>query len=157
MKVRVVAVGGRMPRWVDAGFAEYARRMPRACRLELVEVPAGRRTRGADLARLRAVEGERCLRAAAGSLAVGLAREGRSISTPELARRLARWRDEGRDAALLIGGPDGLDPACLGACDERWSLSALTLAHPVARVVVAEQLYRAWSIVTGHPYHRGER
>lgn len=153
MKLRIIAVGTRTPGWVAAGFEDYARRMPRECRLELVEVPLAQR--GKDVVRGKQEEGARLL-AAVGprERVVCLCVEGRSWSTPELAERLASWRQEGRDVAFLIGGPEGLDAACLTRGEARWSLSALTLPHALVRVVAAEALYRAWSVLAGHPYHR---
>lgn len=157
MQIHIIAVGDRMPAWVDAAYAEYVRRLPRECRLVLHAIPAGRRIKGADLARLARDEGARQLAAIpAGSRVVALEVTGRELDTPGLAKRLERQMAEGRDLALLVGGPEGLAPACVACADERWSLSRLTLAHPVVRVVVAEQLYRAWSIISHKPYHRGK-
>lgn len=155
MRIVVLAVGERMPGWVDAGFEHYARRMPRECQLALREIAAGRRTKGADIGRITLQEGERILRAvpARGRL-VALDRTGTPWSTEELAGKLTDWLADGDDVAMAIGGPEGLSQTCLDAAQVRWSLSRLTYAHPVARVVVAEQLYRAWSLVRGLPYHR---
>jgi 23S rRNA (pseudouridine1915-N3)-methyltransferase len=155
MHIHIIAVGERMPEWVGEAYAEYARRLPREFRLELHEIPAGRRAKGADLSRLTRAEGERQLAAVpAGAQVVALDRSGRELDTEALAARLEKQLGAGRDLALLIGGPEGLAPACLAAAEERWSLSRLTFAHPVVRVVLAEQLYRAWSIISRHPYHR---
>lgn len=154
MRLRLVAAGTRMPGWVEEGFRDYAGRMPRECRLELKGIPLGRRAKKADPARAMAEEGRRMLAAAEGCRRVCLDVRGQSVDTPALARRLEGWLQGGRDIALLIGGPDGLDPACLEGADWRWSLSPLTLPHALVRVLVAEQLYRAWSILSGHPYHR---
>jgi 23S rRNA (pseudouridine1915-N3)-methyltransferase len=155
MQIHLVAVGQRMPEWVEAGFGEYARRLPRECRLTLREIPAGRRTKGADLKRLIEQEGARQLAAApAGARVVALDRTGRQMNTEQLAAELKKRLAGGRDLVLLVGGPEGLSAECLKRADETWSLSLLTLAHPVVRVVVAEQIYRAWSILKGLPYHR---
>ena len=154
MRLRLVAVGTRMPGWVDDGFNEYAGRMPRECRLELREVALGRRSRGADTARAVSTEGERLLAASEGCLRVCLDVRGAAVDTAGLSRRLAGWLQDGQDVALLVGGPDGLAPECLGAARWRWSLSPLTLPHGLVRVLVAEQLYRAWTVLSGHPYHR---
>lgn len=144
-----------MPEWVTAGYAEYAKRLPHECRLTLHEIPAGKRTPGADLARLTRDEGARQLAAVpSGSRIVALDRTGRAYDTEGLAQRLQKQLAAGNDLALLIGGPEGLAPEVLKSSEERWSLSALTLAHPLVRVVLAEQLYRAWSILQGLPYHR---
>lgn len=155
MRVVVVAVGERAPAWVRTGFDEYARRLPRELRLELREVRAGRRAKGTDLARLLAHEGERLLAAVPDrARIVALERTGRALSTEQLARELDVQRLRGEDLVLLVGGPEGLAPGCLARVPERWSLSRLTLAHPLVRVMVAEQIYRAWSILANLPYHR---
>ncbi|TVS18089.1 MAG: 23S rRNA (pseudouridine(1915)-N(3))-methyltransferase RlmH [Gammaproteobacteria bacterium] len=155
MRLKLVAVGVRVPGWVDAGFADYARRLPRDCRLELVAVAAADRRQGRGVEHWREEEAERLL-AAAGRDArlIALDVTGRSLSTEDLSLRLEAWRMEGRDIAMLIGGPDGLAPRCLERAEMRWSLSSLTLPHALVRVVVAEQIYRAWTLMTGHPYHR---
>jgi len=155
MHVHIIAVGERMPRWVDTGFTEYAKRLPPALRLRLIEIPAGRRTKGADIARLVRAEGGRVIAATpARAHTIALERRGRSLDTEQLAQALAAHLQRGSDIAFWIGGPEGLAPDCLARAAERWSLSALTLAHPVARLVLAEQLYRAWSILNNLPYHR---
>jgi 23S rRNA (pseudouridine1915-N3)-methyltransferase len=155
MQVHLIAIGERMPAWVESAFTEYAKRLPAQCRLRLREVPAGRRGKGADLARVAREEGARLLAAVPeGARIVGLERTGRSLGTQELAAELARHLQTGEDLALLVGGPEGLSGECLARAQVVWSLSALTLAHPLVRVVVAEQTYRAWSIISGHPYHR---
>jgi 23S rRNA (pseudouridine1915-N3)-methyltransferase len=154
MRVRILAVGTRMPAWVKDGTHEYARRLPPEYRFEVVEIAPADPRRGVERA-LRE-EGERLLAALAPRERVAcLAIEGERLSTDDLAQRLRSWQREGRDVALLIGGPEGLAPACLERAELRWSLSPLTLPHALVRVVVAEQLYRAWSILAGHPYHRG--
>ena len=155
MKIRLLAVGTRMPGWVREGYQEYARRMPRECRLELVEIAPGRRGRSTPAARAVAEEGGRMLAALGrGDRVIALDVRGQGWSTGELAGRLRGWLGGGCDVSLLVGGPDGLDPACLERAAQRWSLSPLTLPHPLVRVVLAEQLYRAWTLVSGHPYHR---
>ena len=155
MQIHIIAVGARMPDWVQAGYAEYAKRLPHECRLRLHEIPAGKRTKGTDLVRLTRDEGARQLAAVPpGSRIVALDRNGRDLDTQALAGRIEKQLGAGQDLALLVGGPEGLAPECLAAAHERWSLSKLTLAHPVVRVVLAEQLYRAWSILRGLPYHR---
>lgn len=155
MRIRLIAVGTRMPGWVNEGYETYARRLPRECRLELTEIAAGRRGRNADLARLLREEGERMLAAVPRGTRIGaLEVEGRAWSTPQLSRQLEGWMSDGRDLALMVGGPEGLDAAVRERADFAWSLSPLTLPHPLVRVLVAEQLYRAWTLLTGHPYHR---
>lgn len=155
LRLHLVAVGQRLPRWVDEGYADYARRLGGDVALRLVEVPLAARAKGAPVARAVAAEGERLLAAVPdGALVVALAIDGTPWSTAELAARLDAWSAAGRDVALLVGGPDGLAPACLARADARWSLGPLTLPHPLVRVVVAEALYRAASLRAGHPYHR---
>jgi 23S rRNA (pseudouridine1915-N3)-methyltransferase len=155
VNIHLIAVGTRMPAWVDDGYLEYARRMPRECALRLVEIPPQKRGKKPDTGRIRERECAR-LQAAVprGAGILALDERGRSWTTRELADRLAAWLGDGRDLALLVGGPDGLHPDCLQAANGRWSLSPLTLPHPLVRVLVAEQLYRAWSLLQGHPYHR---
>lgn len=153
MKFLVVAVGHRMPAWVDAGFAEYAGRMPREARIGLVALkPAAR---GGPVKRALETEGERILAALPrGCVRVALDERGTLIGTMDLARRIARWRETGRDVAFIVGGADGLAESVKESSDFVWSLSPLTLPHGLARVVLAEQLYRAVSILHNHPYHR---
>ena len=144
-----------MPAWVSAGYAEYARRLPRECSLQLVEIPVSKRRKSLPAARAMQEEGQLMLAAIpADCLVIALDVTGKSWSTEVLAERLQDWLAGGRDVALLVGGPDGLAPECLARADLSWSLSALTYPHALVRIVVAEQLYRAWSINTGHPYHR---
>jgi len=155
MRLYLIAVGQRMPAWVEAGFAEYAKRLPPHLKPRLVEIAAGRRGKGADIERLVHDEGER-IRAAtpAGARIIALERTGRTLDTGQVAATLTRAQQEGRDLAFWIGGPEGLAPEILRQAHEQWSLSALTLAHPIVRVVWAEQLYRAYSITQRLPYHR---
>ena len=155
MRIVLLAVGERAPRWAAEGCAEYLKRMPRGIAPELVELPAGARGKGRDPARAIAEEGER-IRAALPKQAhvVALDERGAAWSSPELSRRLAAWQQNARDVALVIGGPDGHEPSLLASAHEKWSLSALTLPHMLARLVVVEQLYRAWTLLQNHPYHR---
>ncbi len=155
MKLRLLAVGRKMPSWVEAGYGEYARRLPGECRLELVEIPPGRRGGRSDPAQARDEEAERIQRRLGrDERLVVLDEGGKAVDTRRLADWLGDWLMEGRDVALVIGGPDGLAPELLERAERRWSLSPLTLPHGLVRVVVAEQLYRAWSLRSGHPYHR---
>ncbi|HEX9811216.1 MAG TPA: 23S rRNA (pseudouridine(1915)-N(3))-methyltransferase RlmH [Burkholderiales bacterium] len=155
MKIHLVAVGERAPAWVEAGYHDFAKRLTGQPRLVLRQIKAGRRTKGADIARVVRAEGERLLAAVPkGSYVVALDRAGRELSTDELAAELRARMARGGDMALLIGGPEGLSDECLACAHARWSLSRLTLAHPLARVVAAEQIYRAWSIINELPYHR---
>ena len=150
-RLRILAVGTRMPAWVQAGFAEYHKRMPRDFAVQLREIPVSRR----EGARAVAEEGEGLLAAlGADEHVVALEVGGEPWSTGDLASRLRVWRDEGRRAAFLIGGPDGLADACRARAASQWSLSRLTLPHPLVRIVLMEQIYRAWTILGAHPYHR---
>ncbi|MGA0840090.1 MAG: 23S rRNA (pseudouridine(1915)-N(3))-methyltransferase RlmH [Pseudomonadales bacterium] len=152
--MRVIAVGQRPPAWVESGFDDYARRLPRELALILKEIPVASR-RALPIERARRQEGERiCAELAARDWVVALDVEGRMQTTSGLAERLGHWMEQGRDVAFLIGGPDGLDPICTARADERLSLSALTFPHGLVRVMLAEQLYRAWTVRAGHPYHR---
>ena len=152
MHIRILAVGGRQPEWVTDGFDEYAKRLPSNWRFTCKQIPMARRA-AVDAA--RNAEGERIL-AALGSRErmIALDERGRQISSPELARWIDEWQADGRDLGLVIGGPDGLSQDCLARAEKIWSLSRLTLSHGLVRVLLAEQLYRAWTLTTGHPYHR---
>ena len=155
MRIHLIAAGTRMPAWMDAGFEDYAGRLPPECKLVLKEIALGAARSGGDAVKARREEGEKMLAALpAGANAVALDVRGKALSTEELARQLNQWLQEGRDQALLVGGPDGLAPDCLSRASFKWSLSPLTLPYGLVRVVVAEQLYRAWSILKNHPYHR---
>lgn len=157
MRVRLIAVGRRMPAWVETGYAEYAKRLPSECALSVVEIEPGQRGKGSGGERARADEGTRMMKAIPkGARVVALDGAGEPWSTEVLAEQLRAWLAGGRDLALLVGGPDGLAEPCLARSDQRWSLSRLTFPHPLVRVIVAEQLYRAWTLVQGHPYHRGD-
>jgi len=145
-----------MPDWVESGYRDYAKRLPPECSLNLIEVEPRRRGKTAGPAQARADESERILKSIPkGAGVTALDGRGEAWSTEELARRMALWLAEGRDRALLVGGPDGLADDCLARADQRWSLSNLTFPHALVRVILAEQVYRAWSLLNGHPYHRG--
>jgi 23S rRNA (pseudouridine1915-N3)-methyltransferase len=144
-----------MPAWVEQAFDEYAKRLHDNCQLQLIEVPAVKRNKNADIKRIARDEGQKLLAAApTKSRTIALERTGKTIDTRTLSKKIQDWMNDGVNAALLIGGPEGLSPEVLKAADETWSLSAMTFAHPVVRVMVAEQIYRAWSITQGLPYHR---
>lgn len=154
MKLVLVAVGQRPPAWAVAAFDEYAKRFPPELRLELKAIKAEARDSRTP-AQLMAAEARRIEASLPrGARRVALDERGERVTTQQLADRLLAWQRDGRDAALLIGGPDGLDPAMKASCDESLRLSDLTLPHAFARVLVAEALYRAWSVNAGHPYHR---
>lgn len=155
MQLKVASVGQRMPSWVVAGWQEYARRMPRELPLQLQEINPAKRGRNADIARLRRAEGQALLAAVTpGYRIIALDGAGQAWSTEQLAQHIENWRQDGRDCGFLVGGADGLDAACLRQAEHHWSLGPLTLPHPLVRVLLAEQLYRAWTIISHHPYHR---
>ncbi|MDH5483775.1 MAG: 23S rRNA (pseudouridine(1915)-N(3))-methyltransferase RlmH [Gammaproteobacteria bacterium] len=155
MKINLLAVGQKMPAWVEQGYTEYAHRLPAEARLELKEIAAGKRGKNADIRRILQDEGQRIQAAIPkNSRIVVLDVKGRPWSTEQLSGRLGEWMQGGQDIALLVGGPEGLSDECRELADERWSLSALTFPHPLVRVIVAEQLYRAWTLLRNHPYHR---
>ena len=155
MHIHLVAVGNRMPGWVTDGYEEYAKRLPRECELVLKEIAPAKRGKNADIVRLREDEGERMLAALPRDIhVVALDLGGKDWSTPDLSQNLDRWLANGRDVALLVGGPDVLAPTCLQRAQQTWCLSRLTFPHPIVRVIVAEQIYRAWSLLQNHPYHR---
>ncbi|MBG6079112.1 23S rRNA (pseudouridine(1915)-N(3))-methyltransferase RlmH [Rubrivivax gelatinosus] len=155
MKLLVVAVGQRQPAWADEAWADFAKRFPPEMRLELKALKAEPRAGGKTAAQCMAAEAARFEAALPrGVRRVILDERGTRMDTVKLAERVTHWRGEGRDVALLIGGPDGLDPALKACADETLRLSDLTLPHAFARVLLAEALYRAWTLATGHPYHR---
>jgi 23S rRNA (pseudouridine1915-N3)-methyltransferase len=158
VKIHLIAIGSKMPKWVEQGYKEYAGRLPRECSLELHELPLANRGKDsskADIPRAMDDEANRILaRVPSGARIVALDERGKPWSTRELSGQMDNWMMDGRDVALLIGGPDGLSPSLRAKADQLWSLSNLVLPHPLVRIVVAEQLYRAMSIIRNHPYHR---
>ena len=146
MKVRVLSVGTKMPAWVQEGIAEYQKRMVSDLDFSLIEIPMAKRTKNSNSEQYRKKESDALL----ASIVAG-----KSFSTGDLAGKISDFRQNGDNLSLLIGGPDGLGAECLAKASERWSLSALTFPHPLVRVVITEQFYRAISIIKGHPYHRG--
>ena len=155
MRLAVLAVGQRMPAWADEAYADYAKRFPPTLKLELREIKAEPRSGGKTAAQCMAAERSRIEAAMpSGAYRVALDERGKTLTTLALADRLRHWLTLGQDLAFLIGGPDGLEPALREAADERIRLSDLTLPHAMARVVLAEALYRAHTVVIGHPYHR---
>jgi 23S rRNA (pseudouridine1915-N3)-methyltransferase len=157
MRIHLLAIGTKMPAWVNTGTDEYAGRMPPHCALLVREIAAEKRTKNSDLQRIRQAEGEKLLAAIPdGSFVITLDVKGKPWSTEQLSQQLDSWMMSGRDVTLLVGGPEGLSPACLQRAEQSWSLSPLTFPHPLVRIVVAKQLFRAWSILTNHPYHRGD-
>ncbi|HEC29178.1 MAG TPA: 23S rRNA (pseudouridine(1915)-N(3))-methyltransferase RlmH [Gammaproteobacteria bacterium] len=155
MHIYLIAAGNRMPAWVEEAYKDYASRLPKECSLNLLEINPGKRYKGADIDRIGMEEGERILAAIPKSCQViALDVGGKAWSTEQLAGQLENWMQSGQDVALLVGGPEGLSDACYKRAGQRWSLSPLTLPHPMVRVILAEQMFRAWSIIARHPYHR---
>lgn len=156
MRLRIIAVGHKMPSWVEQGCAEYLKRMPREAMVELVELKPDKRAAGKSGEQVREAEGARILEAAGRDLLVTLDERGKAVTTLQLAEKFKDWLAGGRDVSLAIGGTDGLHPSVKARADWLWSLSPLTLPHSLVRVLLAEQLYRAWSVINNHPYHRGD-
>lgn len=155
MLLRIIAIGSKMTAWVQAGFQDYAKRFPPFCKLELCEIPAEKRSKNSDLTKIVQIEGQKILAAIKpGNKIIALERTGKSWSTDQLADQLAEWQQQGQNIDFIIGGPEGLSAECLLKADLKFSLSALTLPHPLVRIILAEQLYRALSILQKHPYHR---
>jgi 23S rRNA (pseudouridine1915-N3)-methyltransferase len=155
MKLTLVAVGQRLPDWAETACDDYVKRFPGDFRLEVKAVKAESRTRGKTLEAMKAAERGRIEAACPkGTRHVVLDEHGQRVTTAQLAQRIEAWRHDGRDVVLLMGGPDGLDAALKQGADESLRLSDLTLPHALARVLLVEALYRAWSVLAGHPYHR---
>jgi 23S rRNA (pseudouridine1915-N3)-methyltransferase len=155
VRLTILAVGGKMPGWVETGFAEYQKRLPPEIKLQLREIPLAQRGKDNNARRSMASEAVAIRKALPErDKLIALDVRGRSWATEDLAVRLADWQMSGDNYSFLIGGPDGIDPGLLDQADLKWSLSDLTLPHPLVRVVLAEQLYRAWTINAKHPYHR---
>jgi 23S rRNA (pseudouridine1915-N3)-methyltransferase len=155
MILTVAAVGQRMPAWVQTAWKEYARRFPRGMSLELKEITLAKRSRNADIESLRNAEGDALLACVPrGHRVIALDERGKQWSTAELAVQMENWMREERGVCFLVGGPDGLANACREQARNVWALGRLTLPHPMVRAILAEQLYRAWTITQNHPYHR---
>jgi len=155
MKIKLIAVGTKMPSWVEQAYQNYAQRLPRDCALELIEIPAAKRTKNQQATLWMEKEGQLILKSIdASDYVVALDVKGKNWSTQHLAQQISQWQQMGNNVCLLVGGPDGLSPECLKRADARWSLSALTMPHPLVRIVLSEAIYRAWSVTVNHPYHR---
>ncbi len=155
LKLTLIAIGDKMPAWVEAGFDDYAKRVHGRCQINVQSIPARKRGKNADIPRIIKQESNDLLAAIPkGALVVALDRSGRSFSSEQLAEKLNDWMSEVPQVVFLVGGPEGLTKEVLATCQLHWSFSALTFSHPVVRVVWAEQMYRAWSILEGMPYHR---
>lgn len=155
MRINIVTTGNKMPGWVSDTCNDYLRRLPRDFRVGFIEIPLEKRGKNYSTNKVRQQETCRLLEAVPrGDHVISLDERGKSISTQKLANSISDWQMSGRNISLLVGGPDGLDFSATAAPAESWSLSPLTFPHPLVRVILAEQLYRAWSLNAGHPYHR---
>ena len=155
MQIQLITVGTKMPSWVQQGYEAYAKRLPRECELVLKEIPASKRAKNADIAKIISEEGERIFSSMLpNSHLVILDLGGKCWSTQDLSTALVRWQHLGQHVALVVGGADGLDNTLKVKAKESWCLSNLTFPHPLVRIIIAEQIYRAWSLLQNHPYHR---
>jgi 23S rRNA (pseudouridine1915-N3)-methyltransferase len=155
LKITLLAIGTKMPHWVTEAYVEYSKRLPQECALKLIEIPAEKRTKNTDIARVTQYEGERVLASIPkGDYVIALTERGKLWNTREFSAQLGSWQQAGQNISLLVGGPEGLSAACLEKASLQWSLSPLTWPHPLVRVMLAEQIYRAWSLLSHHPYHR---
>ncbi len=155
MRIYLLAIGTKMPLWVSKGYEEYAQRMPSKCKLILKEIPAEKRSKNSNIELIQNKEASKLFNAIPkNAFIVALDGQGAIWSTEKLAIQMENWMMSGQDIALLIGGPDGLTTEVLAKAHQHWSLSKLTFPHPLVRIIVAEQLYRAWTITENHPYHR---
>jgi len=155
MKIRLLAITHKSPAWINEGCKEYIKRLGSSCTFELVEIPAEKRSSNADLKRIMQREGEKMLNAIRQDhFVLALDVKGTQWSTEQFAGQLGKWHDEGRNLDLLVGGPEGLPPECLKKAEKTWSLSPLTFPHILVKLIVAEQIYRAFTILQKHPYHR---
>lgn len=156
MKIRILCVGHKMPDWITQGCGEYLKRMPREMPVEIVEIKPEKRAAGKGESQVREAEAARIVEAAGRDMLIVLDEHGQEPTTLQLAERVQAWQADGRNIALAIGGADGLHEDVKRAALWQWSLSRLTLPHGMVRIVLAEQLYRAWSVINNHPYHRGD-
>lgn len=155
MHITLLAIGTSMPSWIQTGFQDYIKRLPPHWRFQLIEIAAGKRYKSANLEKILQDENDRLLKTIPkNNLVIALDVQGENWSTAKLAQNLQHWEQQGRDISFLIGGPEGMTKECLAHADQKLSLSALTFPHPLVRIILAEQLYRAYSLMQGHPYHR---
>jgi 23S rRNA (pseudouridine1915-N3)-methyltransferase len=155
MKIYLLAIGQRMPAWVEQGYKEYASRLSTTVQIELKEIPAAKRVRNSVIEKIKQDEGKRLLAAVPdGAKIIVLDEHGKSQTTKQLSTHLDDWVQMSQDVAILIGGADGLSAECIQRADYKWSLSAFTFPHPLVRIILVEQMYRAWTLLNNHPYHR---
>lgn len=155
MVIHFITVGQKMPKWVQEGYAEYAKRLPKACSMKLVELPMAQRGKTGSVDKYKAEEAKKILAAVPkGALLIVLDEHGQQVTTKGLAGKLEDWLGSGQDVALVVGGPDGLQQDLIQQAQWKWGLSKLTMPHPMVRILVVEQIYRAWSVINNHPYHR---
>ncbi|CAB1277120.1 23S rRNA (pseudouridine(1915)-N(3))-methyltransferase RlmH [Candidatus Nitrosacidococcus tergens] len=157
MHIHILAIGQRMPQWISEGYNYYAKRLSNQfISLHLIEIPTAKRTKNSNTTKWQREESERLLAATPiNSIVIACDMRGIAWSTEEVASYIQKWINERQDIAIFIGGPDGLAPLCLSHADYQWSLSPLTLPHGLVRIVLAEQIYRVSTLLSGHPYHRG--
>ena len=155
MKINLIAIGNKMPNWVNTGFNEYQKRLTQDCKLNINEIAAIKRGKQTDLKKVCEIEGQKIIDCIPNdNRVIALEVKGNNWSTEQLSQQMSQWMLSGQDISLLVGGPEGLSQSCRDKANQLWSLSPLTLPHPLVRIIVAEQLYRAWSILKNHPYHR---
>lgn len=155
MVIHFITVGQKMPKWVQEGYTEYAKRLPKACSLKLVELPMAQRGKSGSVDKYKTEEAKRILDAVPkGARLIVLDEHGQQVTTYQLAEKMEDWLSGGQDIALIVGGPDGLEKSLIDQAQWKWGLSKLTMPHPMVRILVAEQIYRAWSVINNHPYHR---
>jgi len=154
LKLRILSVGHKMPDWVESACSEYLKRMPREAVVEIIEIKPDKRASGKNAEVVQEAEAKRILEAAGKDYLIVLDERGQEVTTVQLAARMETWLTSGRDIALVIGGADGLHASVKSRADWLWGLSKLTLPHGMVRVLLAEQLYRAWTVIQHHPYHR---
>ena len=154
MKLRIISVGHKMPSWVETGCAEYTKRMPREATVEIIDIKPEKRAAGNSTENIQLIEAKRILEAVGKDFCIALDERGQEVTTLQLADKFKDWQASSRDVALIIGGADGLHTSVKQKADWLWGLSKLTLPHAMVRVLLAEQLYRAYSVITNHPYHR---
>lgn len=155
MKISILAIGKNMPQWVDEGYADYANRLPNDLTIKLTEIAALKRLKNANIPKICAMEEAKMTAAIPkGAYCIALDRTGKLQDTRTLAKSLQSWHDNQQSICFVIGGPEGLSAGFLKQSDAVWSLSSLTFPHPLVRILLIEQIYRAWSITVNHPYHR---